>query len=360
MIFLGDIATPDKSSSENLQRVIMENSKIFAGKRIICNLEGLIYDGPVTEANEPLLFNHPSVLSIFGQDRKHVFCMANNHVLDMPGQYEATRKMITEGGFLYGGAGKSQETSEKPIIFTEGLKTYATFNCCWDFLLYNHDNPRSGIYVAELLEEKLIEQVKTLKHSSPEITILVYIHWSLDLERLPFPMYRQFSRALIDAGVTVVAGTHSHCVQGGEKYKEGYIIYGLGNFFIPDNVYAGGILRFPEFSKLTLAFELNEVTNSAVCHWFEYRNPESQGSLRYIGSEDFERSKILLEHSPFREMNEMEYVRYYRSNRRKKILIPVYRDYKQKKLNALYTKILKTRAKLAHLMARLHIIKWQN
>ena len=360
MIFLGDIAIPDKSASEILQRAILENSKVFAGKRIICNLEGLIYDGPVPEVNEPVLYNHSSVLSIFGQDRKHVFCLANNHILDMPGQYETTRRMIIEEGFICGGAGRSQEASEKPIIYTEDSKTYAIFNYCWDFLLYNHNNPRSDIYVAELDEEDLIEQVKALKFSTPEITILVYIHWSLDLEKLPFPMYRQFSRALIDAGVTLVAGTHSHCVQGGEKYKEGYIIYGLGNFFIPDHVYAGGILRFPEFSKLTLAFELNEVTNTAVCHWFEYRNLDKQKSLQYIGSEDFESSKTLLEHSPFREMNDMEYIRYYKSNRRKKILIPVYRDYKKKKLNSFYTRILISRAKLAHLMARLHIIKWQN
>ena len=360
MIFLGDIATPDKFSSESLQRTILENSKVFAGKRIICNLEGMIYDGPVPEVNEPVLYNHSSVLSIFGKDRKHVFCMANNHVLDMPGQYEATKRMIIEEGLMCGGAGRSQETSEKPIVFTEDLKTYAIFNCCWDFLLYNHDNPRLGVHVAELNEENLIEQVKKLKQSSPELTILVYIHWSLDLEKLPFPMYRQFSRALIDAGTTLVAGTHSHCVQGGEKYKEGYIIYGLGNFFIPHHVYAGGILKFPEFSKLTLAFELNELTNTAVCHWFEYRNQENEKTLRYLGSEDFEGSKRLREHSPFREMNDMEYIRYYKSNRRKKNLIPVYRDYKQKKLNFLYTRILISRAKLAHFMARLHIIKWQN
>ncbi|MBK8078814.1 MAG: CapA family protein [Saprospiraceae bacterium] len=33
-----------------------------------------------------------------------------------------------------------------------------------------------------------------------------------------------------DEGVNFIVGCHSHCVQGGEKYKDGYIVYGLGNF----------------------------------------------------------------------------------------------------------------------------------
>ena len=40
---------------------------------------------------------------------------------------------------------------------------------------------------------------------------------------------------LRDSGVNVVVGCHSHCIQGGELYKEGVIVYGLGNFFIPWN-----------------------------------------------------------------------------------------------------------------------------
>lgn len=64
-------------------------------------------------------------------------------------------------------------------------------------------------------------------------------------------MHRLFAKALIDAVANVVAGAHSHCVQGGEKYKDGYIVYGLGNFFLPHNFFQMG--KFPTQSSQILS-----------------------------------------------------------------------------------------------------------
>ncbi len=38
------------------------------------------------------------------------------------------------------------------------------------------------------------------------------------------------AHSAIDAGASVVLGTHAHLIQGIERYKDGIICYGLGNF----------------------------------------------------------------------------------------------------------------------------------
>jgi len=357
MIFLGDIASPHYSSTGCLERIFLKNQRIFSGKRIICNLEGLIYDGPEIKLNEPILYNHSSVLNILNQGQSSVLCLANNHILDLPGQFDISAGLIRDENMLYTGAGPTIEEAEKEVIFNDGDRTFALFNACWDFLLYNHSNPNSGIHVAEIKEKKLLERIRNLRIASPDTLIVTYFHWSLDLETLPFPIYRIFSRALIEAGTDLVIGAHSHCIQGGEIYRNRYIIYGLGNFFIPDQEFAGNNLRFPDFTKLTMAFEWD--TDKALCHWFEYSSRGGNHDLKYIGSEDFKSSIRLSSLSPFRDKDDEEYLRFYKINRRKKILIPVYKDHNQTTINALYTVILKVRAKFAHFLARIRIIKWQ-
>jgi len=359
MIFLGDVASPSKSISAELGRIISK-TEVFNGKWIICNFEGLAFSEPPVQRNEPLLFNHSSVLNSLDNGGGAVLGFANNHVLDYPLQFQKTVEMSRAQGFLTCGAGMSREDAEQPAVFHSSGQKIVLFNACWDFLLYNHRNPRKGVYVAEIDEIKLIQKVKSLKEKEPDTRIVIYLHWSLDLEILPFPLYRQFSRDLIKAGAGLVLGSHSHCVQGGERFGDGYAIYGLGNFLLPDNVYAGGNLSFPEMSKTELAVEWNPVNNELSCHWFDYIRIKDGHILEYSGSEKYEESSKLEKYSPFRNMSDQTYVAYYRKHRRKKLLIPIYADYRKVFRNKIYTIVLKARARTAHFLASIKLVKWQN
>jgi len=252
------------------------------------------------------------------------------------------------------------EEALKPIALLENGLEILLFNACWDFLLYNHNNPDKGIYVAEIKEEELIMQVAKARSKNSDTAILVFLHWNFDLESLPFPLYRQFSERLIDAGANVIAGSHSHCVQGGEKYKDGYIVYGLGNFFVPHNVFANGKVSYPKFSNTELVLEWDCITNKAICHWFEYNYNGIDHALQHIGSENFEKSERLKEFSPYQNMSHTEYIQYFKKNRRKKILIPVYSDFKDVLTNRTYTFLLKKRAQIARILAKNNLIKWQH
>jgi len=149
-------------------------------------------------------------------------------------------------------------------------------------------------------------------------------------------------------------------VQGGEKYKNGFIIYGLGNFFIPYNQFIEGRLIYPEFSSVELALEWDPLTNIATCHWFRYVNVGDEHSLIRYESETFEKSERLKQYSPFAGMNDEVYLDYFRKNRRKRMLIPIFKDYRNRGINSLYTYLLKIRVRNARLLAGLNLINWQN
>ena len=60
--------------------------------------------------------------------------------------------------------------------------------------------------------------------------LIVYNHWGREGQAEPMPQQRQLGHELIEAGVDLVVGTHAHVVQTIERYGEGLIAYGLGNF----------------------------------------------------------------------------------------------------------------------------------
>lgn len=359
MIFLGDIASPSRKHSEILRKFIDDNESLFKGKSLVLNLEGLISDNASTNHNEPVLFNHSSVLDAFQIFPIKVAALANNHTLDLPENFDDSIKTLRKSGFRTVGATSSNSKITDSVFWSESNTKVFLFNHCWDFLLYNQRNPTGGVCVFEVNEKKILKKVKEARIQYPYSRIALYFHWSFDLETLPFPMYRQFAMDLIDAGANLVIGTHSHCIQGGEIYKDGHIIYGIGNFWVPWNTYINNSLSFPEFSRVELIVDWKTSNNDVDLIWVHYEGSDLDSRLKIVNCECMESSKKLSTYSPFSGMDKHEYIEYYKKNRRKKILIPVLYDYKDPFLHA-KIKFLKYRAKLARLMAKYGVIDWNN
>jgi poly-gamma-glutamate synthesis protein (capsule biosynthesis protein) len=60
--------------------------------------------------------------------------------------------------------------------------------------------------------------------------VVVYLHWGHELTTCPTPRQRQLAELLANAGADLVVGSHAHVPQPGEKLKQAYVQYGLGNF----------------------------------------------------------------------------------------------------------------------------------
>jgi hypothetical protein len=358
MIIVGDIACPTEALSKQLKNLFDSNASIFKEQSIVLNLEGLLGEEELLLTTVPVLYSHSSFLNSLEHFSSVTACLANNHILDLPENFAATTKLLAEKHINYGGAANTKEQAHAPIYCKDGAQDVIVFNECWDFLLYNQTNPTAGVYIATLQFDTLVKRVQNAKVENKNATIIVYVHWSLDFETLPYPMYRQLAQALIDAGCNVVVGCHSHCVQGGEAYNNGYIVYGLGNFFLPNRVFANGSLKAPALAAMQLVLEYDIAKNTATCHWFKYAFNNNQHTIDFVASNPFNDCSILKKYSPYQSMSESEYVPFFKNNRRKKILIPLFKSYHNSAWLVLQTKALKTRATIARVMAKLNLIKW--
>ncbi len=359
MIILGDIASPNAKTSQLIEQAVSD-ANFGTNQTVLFNLEGLITDAVASTADKPVLFNHPSVLNAFKSFENKIAAIANNHTLDLPQFLDQTKELLSQNNYECIGAGSTTDANFESVVVKEDGYNVHVINSCWDFLLYHQNTKISASTINVIDELHSIKAVKRIKSNDQNAKVVLYFHWSFDLETLPFPAYRRFSKALIDAGASLVVGAHSHCIQGGEQYKDGYIAYGLGNFFIPNNIYANGKLTFPEMSNKGWALEWNIAENRILNHWFEYALEGNVHSLKYLGSDAFENSPKLQKFSPFAPMSDSEYDVYFKKNRRKKKLIPVFYTFEPSFLNTTKMRALKFRAKFARFLAEKGIINWQN
>jgi len=358
MIFLGDIASPDSNCSKALELSLEKASNVFLGKSILANLEGVIANYS-THTETPVLFNHPSVITVLKKHGAVAFSLANNHTLDLPEYYDQTTEALDKENISFAGAARSKEAAYEPARFeTEGV-SISFFASCWKVMLQHQENPNQGVHVATINENKILELIRQERKNFPNNKIVFMPHWNLDLETAPFPIHRVFAKACIDAGANAVIGSHSHCVQGIERYNNGVIAYSLGNFFIPWGTFIKGTIHFPEFSKISLALEWNPVTNEIKTHWFEY-NDDGSHALKLIASEDFDNSQLVKKYTPYSKFNEREYVSWYLKNRRKKKFIPVYKSHDQVFRNNILDFYLMQRIKFARFLAKSGLRNWNN
>lgn len=72
--------------------------------------------------------------------------------------------------------------------------------------------------------------IASLKKKHNPDYIFVSVHWGEEHYHYPVESQKVFGRAAIDAGAAAVLGHHPHVLQGVEAYKDGLIIYSMGNF----------------------------------------------------------------------------------------------------------------------------------
>jgi len=357
MIFLGDIASPNISCSKDFEKSLKKHQGVFKNNFVIANLEGL-FSSKLLATDSPVLYNHPSILDSLKLINTKALSLANNHVLDLPDQFPETCRLLNESEIKYCGAGIDKKEANEPAKITCKGTNFLILGYSWAVLMQHQKNQSGSLYVNPIEPKRILKTIKKLREENPDSKIVLKMHWNFDLETIPFPLHRTFAKAMIDAGANAVIGSHSHCVQGGERYKDGIIIYGLGNFFFPWFEYTRGTSHFPDWTRIELALEWNPETNHATCHWFRYDYHKEKHELEYIDSEDFDQGQRIIEYSPYRGMIEKEYIKWFKKKRRKGFLIPVYRNHNETFRNALIDFYLKKRIWFARFLAKTKLRSW--
>ncbi len=194
------------------------------------NLETAIMPGRVIKTGEMVFRTDPKAVEGLVFAGFDVLALANNHTPNFGEQgLKETYKYLSEAKIDYIGAGNNIiEARAFKIIEAKGLK--------FAFLAYNDNDvvPRSYFAgenragTAELDFEKMPAEVKTAKTQAD--FVIVSMHAGTEYAPQENKRQQEFARQAIDAGAVLVIGHHPHVVEPVERYKEGYILYSLGNF----------------------------------------------------------------------------------------------------------------------------------
>lgn len=315
MIFVGDIAVPSGLMPQ------IERIDIFNGKKVIANLEGLIATDDQASVDKNVLFSNETVIELLKCMNVCAVSLANNHITDVPKAWDNTKRLLKKNGIQYFGAGKSISEASKPVIIDDGQDSYVLLSFGWDVISCKY--VKNGHLGVNPLESKhVIESIREAKYAYPLKKIIAIMHWDYELEKYPMPAHRLLAKKMIDEGAYCIIGHHPHCVQGIELYKEHPIVYSLGNWFIPDKTFMNGRTTFPDYCRHEMAVEYQN--GKLLIHHFEYQ--ADNNSLAYIETEKYERSKWISELTPYKDMNESEYYKWFRTNRVKRKLLPIFKE----------------------------------
>ena len=192
------------------------------------NLETTIISGRTIQDNEMIFRSDPKSVEGLKLAGFNILSLANNHVMNFGRSgLESTIKVLDENNISHIGAGMKKEDIYKPV--TKNIK-----GTKFAFLgfTYNSDQRKSSdgeIYgVANMEIEKMKESVRKAKLEND--IVIVSMHAGTEYKISSSYFQENFARNAIDAGADLIIGHHSHVAQNVEKYKEGYILYSLGNF----------------------------------------------------------------------------------------------------------------------------------
>ncbi|WP_169311885.1 CapA family protein [Gracilinema caldarium] len=200
----------------------------FANLECPASFRGKPYPGKPEEvtfrANPASLFG----LNYAGFD---VVSLANNHTNDYgPFALLDTIASLNQLGIASCGAGTSKHEARKPVILERNgirLAFLAYAEPIWS-VVEAEDGPPEKAGVAVLREADIIADIQQATKLADGV--LVSLHWGEEFHQVPRESDRALARRLIDAGALAILGHHPHVLQGAEWYRQGIILYSMGNF----------------------------------------------------------------------------------------------------------------------------------
>jgi poly-gamma-glutamate capsule biosynthesis protein CapA/YwtB (metallophosphatase superfamily) len=164
--------------------------------------------------------------------------LANNHTMDLGARgLEETRANLEKAGISAGGAGQDIQAAERPLLWKVPLgKTTVAVAVFFGFEYRANYDEKFDFYagtktpgVNVLDPEKLKTRIRSLRAEIPGVFVIVFPHWG---KNYAWRTAQQavLAHELADAGADLVIGHGAHQIQEIERYRDKWILYGLGNF----------------------------------------------------------------------------------------------------------------------------------
>ena len=203
----------------------------FSDSQIIFgNLEGPLTDRGTPEQDKKFVFRSPptKVSNALKNAGFNVVSLANNHTLDYGADGLAqTIEVLDAANILHAGAGADLTAARQPAWFQVNGQRIAIL--AYSVTLpenYYAEKSRAGTAFAH---EAQVRADVTAARDHADI-VLVSFHWGQEGKTVLREYQTRLGHLAIDAGAQAVIGHHPHILQGIERYKDGIILYSLGNF----------------------------------------------------------------------------------------------------------------------------------
>lgn len=229
-IMLGGTAGPELEKLD-YDYPFVHMKPLWAGSALVFgNLEGPLTDRTTGKAEKQYVFRSPPdhVTKALAAAGIGVVSLANNHMLDYGADGLAdTIAALKAAGIAHAGAGADSRGARTPAFIEVGGERVAV-------LAYSATLPEeffagtSTPGTAFAHEAHVRADVASARARAD--VVLVSFHWGREGSTDLRDYQVKLGHAAIEAGAHAVLGHHPHILQGVERYRDGVILYSLGNF----------------------------------------------------------------------------------------------------------------------------------
>ncbi|MFA7359810.1 MAG: CapA family protein [Candidatus Kapaibacterium sp.] len=240
---------------QNISKLLKNYSVVTA------NLESPIKNGiEVNEYKEIINYSNYEVTKYLLKFLNiNCLTLANNHIYDykMSGLI-ATINLLDELKILHTGAGWKEQHLD-PIVLNYQHETIYIFSYV-DLSTNPKTENYTDLYINYFNKENAIKDIKKYKQDKKD-KVIFNIHWGVDYSRYYTKEQQSHARELINNGVDLLIGHHSHTIQPYELFKEKPIFYNMGQLCYGDFIWEGKLRSLRTKTKTGIILIINENIN---------------------------------------------------------------------------------------------------
>lgn len=238
-IIIGADIVPTEGNSSYFEK---ENTEYLVGNDLIQIFKDTDYrvfnlETPLTDDDTPIDKWGPALradcttIAGFKKLGVDLFTLANNHIMDQGETgLTSTIDLLKKNEIFYLGAGENLEQARKPFVKKIKGKRIGFYACAeHEFSIAREKN--AGANPFDALES--FDHVVALKAECDFVVVLY--HGGKEYYQYPSPLLQKVCRKFVEKGADLVVCQHSHCIGCEEKYANGTIVYGQGNFIFDDS-----------------------------------------------------------------------------------------------------------------------------